>query len=504
MSPSSNIYAFDKFELDEEARTLKSDKNLIELTATEYELLLYFVQNPRKAHRYADLYEEARGMDGKSQENTIPTHVSNLSKKLREYSNSKLIKNLPNFGYRFEADVTPSPKSEEDLFLPNEDHAKISFSTSKHLIYSIGEHSNFVLINSLMFGVLFWVALLLEIAYQFEKYGPSALLLGLPLVLFITITSVTALAWTGQLVRKNDQGAFFFGLLFFSSISVLSYLSLTPFLPNEKITVAIWLQTQPASAAFFKNAVIYFLPLGVFFLLVPFYLVSRLKTEISNAKTIGPWRIIAIVVAIMLSLFWLAALIYSLNSTFYLFDNLRTGDFHFLFVVLALLRFSLWFGISLAGLIWFILWILKLKDEDVQGSTKIFNSAIVLSRWQYIVSLGLISFSLLATWSLAHSSKNAPRLERVEVVTAATRGQQFFVNLYGTNFEPETVLVRVSGEGCPEAAPCAVPNDALRKHGEISETFIKNVPLTLAKGEFQVAVQNDDSPMSNYVLLTVP
>lgn len=108
----SKIYIFDEFVLDEAALEVKAKKRSIQLTPSEYFLLLYFVKHPKIAHRYADLYEEIFGLDGKSLENTIPNHVASLRKKLWLSSDHQLIKNIPKFGYRFDADVIVKPKAE--------------------------------------------------------------------------------------------------------------------------------------------------------------------------------------------------------------------------------------------------------------------------------------------------------------------------------------------------------------------------------------------------------
>jgi len=101
MSFTPKIYVFDKFVLNENTHELSSNGLPIELTTAEYDLLLYFLKYPQVPHRYGDLYENVLGLTGRANENSIPTHVSNLRKKLRKFSNRKLIKNIPRLGYKF-------------------------------------------------------------------------------------------------------------------------------------------------------------------------------------------------------------------------------------------------------------------------------------------------------------------------------------------------------------------------------------------------------------------
>jgi hypothetical protein len=95
-------------------------------------------------------------------------------------------------------------------------------------------------------------------------------------------------------------------------------------------------------------------------------------------------------------------------------------------------------------------------------------------------------------------------LERAELLTEAKSGQEFFVRLTGWRFEPQSILVKVVGPGCPEIKPCSVPNSAIRIHSELSETSLDRVPLTLASGEYALYVQNGESPASNSLSITVP
>jgi hypothetical protein len=62
-----------------------------------------------------------------------------------------------------------------------------------------------------------------------------------------------------------------------------------------------------------------------------------------------------------LATFWALALVYSLTATFALSDRLQPGPFHSLFLILLFLRFVLWFGVSLACLIWYRLQLAQLK-----------------------------------------------------------------------------------------------------------------------------------------------
>jgi DNA-binding winged helix-turn-helix (wHTH) protein len=111
---------------------------------------------------------------------------------------------------------------------------------------------------------------------------------------------------------------------------------------------------------------------------------------------------------------------------------------------------------------------------------------------------------LIEKSTTARANPLTPQLERAELLTEAKSGQEFFVRLTGWRFEPQNILVKVVGPGCPEIKPCSVPNSAIRIHSELSETSLDRVPLTLASGEYALSVQNGESPASNSLSITVP
>jgi DNA-binding winged helix-turn-helix (wHTH) protein len=111
---------------------------------------------------------------------------------------------------------------------------------------------------------------------------------------------------------------------------------------------------------------------------------------------------------------------------------------------------------------------------------------------------------LIEKSTTARANSLTPQLDQVDFVTEANSGQQFFVKLSGKKFEPQSVLVKVIGPGCPDTKPCTVPNSAIRMHSQLSETLLDRVPLTLASGDYVIYVQNGESLASNSLPLNVP
>lgn len=193
------------------------------------------------------------------------------------------------------------------------------------------------LVASLFYGALFWLGLLLETAYQFDRYGAAALWLGVPIIAWNGAVMFAALASAQAEFVKRP--AYWSGAVFLIVGAGLSCLAVSLFLPFEPVTAARF-QTQPAFAAFLKNVLIYFLPLGVFYIFTPFYMVCRASREKVQK-----------VLSNLFGLLFLAV-IFSLFSTFYLLDNLLLSPFHGLFVTIVVLRFIIYFGLGLACLLW--------------------------------------------------------------------------------------------------------------------------------------------------------
>ena len=94
-----------------------------------------------------------------------------------------------------------------------------------------------------------------------------------------------------------------------------------------------------------------------------------------------------------------------------------------------------------------------------------------------------------------------PHIDDLTIVTRPTPKKEFYVSLQGSGFNIESVRVKVRGPGC--VSPCEVPNGALLLYGDITNEIIERVPLTVSAGEFQIAAQNGDGPLSNLVVLYV-
>ncbi len=88
------------FSLDKNALKLHLDGDAIELTATEFKLLLSMIESPGITQERGDLLKKVWGYSDLIQTRTLDTHIKRLREKLGEYGNS--IETVRGIGYRFQ------------------------------------------------------------------------------------------------------------------------------------------------------------------------------------------------------------------------------------------------------------------------------------------------------------------------------------------------------------------------------------------------------------------
>ncbi len=100
---------FAAFELDPTTRTLARDAGEIPLTAGEYDLLIAFVDHPRRVLNRDQLLDMARGRAAIPFDRSIDVQVGRLRRKIEEDpKNPALIKTVRGGGYMFAAEVRPA------------------------------------------------------------------------------------------------------------------------------------------------------------------------------------------------------------------------------------------------------------------------------------------------------------------------------------------------------------------------------------------------------------
>jgi DNA-binding response OmpR family regulator len=100
-SPSETIRVQD-IEIDLEAHQVTRQGNPIELTPTEFNILVAMARNPGRVFSRLQLLESVQGIAYEGYERTIDTHVKNLRAKLEpDPKNPRYIETVFGVGYRF-------------------------------------------------------------------------------------------------------------------------------------------------------------------------------------------------------------------------------------------------------------------------------------------------------------------------------------------------------------------------------------------------------------------
>jgi hypothetical protein len=204
---------------------------------------------------------------------------------------------------------------------------------------------------------------LLEIAYEFERYGQVAFRVTPIVFAWILITSVIGLlAGRRGISRSGLVGLLLMVIVFFGA-ALVTYAGMTRFLPNHAITQARF-QTYPAEAAYLKDMV-HFLVLALLFMIIPFHFVSMIRREVQE----GRYRAVLDVLNLRrfavlprgaiylrfghLVLLLLLLAVLSIAMTTHLLDNLQPGPYRNLFTQLVYLRGILYFGLGIECLAWY-------------------------------------------------------------------------------------------------------------------------------------------------------
>lgn len=89
--------------IDARSREVRLDQRVIELTRTEFDLLLTLSQHPRQVFTARQLFQTVWSSDWFDADHVIETHISRLRRKLGESgSRPRYIRTVRGVGYRFE------------------------------------------------------------------------------------------------------------------------------------------------------------------------------------------------------------------------------------------------------------------------------------------------------------------------------------------------------------------------------------------------------------------
>lgn len=340
------------------------------LTAKAFDLLIVLVENRDQLISKEELMQKVWPENKLVTDNTFSVTLSMVRKALGESAKEpRYIVKAPG-GYRFSADVrTISANGERG----SSDTVATAQEMSAGPRFFLGGHLRFVLGSGALYGLLYAVALLVEVAYRFDQYGRGALLRAPVVWFWAGAVSVSGLTMDWWLTRAGKRGGLAASLL----IALLGTGALVAgvwlYLPPVPIT-QLDVQAYTAQAAYLKT-VNYFLFLQFFFLLLPFHFVVVMQRELSEGRHVAALDLLtgsrlsvaprgtAFIRLWMLAVLLASIVVVSLFLHHGLMSHLKPAQFMNLFANLILLRLLLYNALGGFGLWWYSHALNELKRE---------------------------------------------------------------------------------------------------------------------------------------------
>jgi DNA-binding winged helix-turn-helix (wHTH) protein len=376
------LYEFGPFALDPDEQSLMNDGEPIPLAPKAFSVLLVLVRN---AGRTVGKDEIMRAVwpDTFVEEQNVGLNVYLVRKALGDDTDHpRYVATVPRRGYRFVAPVrrgcgVEAVQSVEGVtkLIPETAAPKQPREMGAWLSYIFGEHGVFVLASCALYAVLYAVALFVEVAYQFDRYGIAAAKIAPLVFLWMWVTSVFGLEAGRRLTLRGELRGLTFSVMVFSLAGLMLYGALGWFLPNVPITKARF-QTYPAYGAYLKS-IYYFLPLAVIFLVLPYHFVIAARREVragggrlALALLIGRRLGAAPAGVVYVKRGWLSltlavAAVAALVATAHLLENLVPGEYTSFFTQLVQWRLALYFAFGMVCLVWYSRALDEIKRECV-------------------------------------------------------------------------------------------------------------------------------------------
>jgi hypothetical protein len=248
-----------------------------------------------------------------------------------------------------------------------------AFGLSGKLDWPFGGHWLHALIACGLYAALYAVALLVEVAYQFDRYGRAAVWVAMAVFCWIFLTSLGGLAADWKLTLAGSIKGLIAAIAVFWLAAIILFAGACLFLPGEPITESKR-QAYPAQAAYLKT-IGYFLVLKMIFLLPTFHFVLVMQREMRagrhhpvlsllnrDRQSVRPRGVIFPKVGILV-LMLVVVIAISLFLHHNLMDNLKPASYMNLFSNLILTRLVLYYLLGAACLYWYYQALDELKRE---------------------------------------------------------------------------------------------------------------------------------------------
>ncbi len=230
------------------------------------------------------------------------------------------------------------------------------------------------MLSCTLFAGLYAVALLVEIAYRFDRYGSTGMIVAAAIFVWVAAAFASGLALDWKLTRVGKTYALSASLLFVLAATGLMFAASCWFLPAVPITGSD-VQAYTAQGAYLKTIVLYFLLHKLAFWLLPFHFVLAMQTELQAGRPKLVWGVLTgdrlsiaphgvfyprMGALILLLLAMVIVTIFLHNN---LMNHLTPGPYQNLFTQLVNVRLFLYYALAVKCLIWYHGALNELKRE---------------------------------------------------------------------------------------------------------------------------------------------
>lgn len=99
--PPSQIISFENLQIDQQAQRVSVENQFVELSATEYKLLLFLMTHPEKVYSREQLLNHIWGDDIYVEDRTVDSYIRRLRRSLEPFQADRYVQTVRGFGYRF-------------------------------------------------------------------------------------------------------------------------------------------------------------------------------------------------------------------------------------------------------------------------------------------------------------------------------------------------------------------------------------------------------------------
>ena len=153
---------------------------------------------------------------------------------------------------------------------------------SSRLRRPLGGHALFAITIAILYGLEWTAGIWTELGYAYRRFGSLAWALSAPVGIWVIAAVVQSFYIATQAARAGRIDGLRRSAAVMLSMLMALVILLMMVLPAEP-TIAASFQTRTASAGFFKDVVVIFAPLLVFFV-IPFNVVVRLQQELAAGR----------------------------------------------------------------------------------------------------------------------------------------------------------------------------------------------------------------------------